>query len=347
MNSDDSTTYSSFGIDDPLINPTASEREQQRWVDAVSAVIAVDGSKPIYPSTTIQNAIQWRIDAPVRSLRRMRLLAWSGWAAAAMVFAGFFLIDSRREVVNVNDPAPSLPKPLIAEQKEMPLPVADSSPAAKEEIAQVNERVHAEQNLQDIQESMRSQQRSLIQEIETLRAKVSVLAERDTERLVAYDGISWPIIMKLTHPDADPAMVTIDEPLLGALLSQGNSPLAAAPRGDSFPQIASPLVAENTAINQSIAVPVYDSARDVGKLIVSNLPSPLDGQAYYLWVKNDQTEEPVLVGTLPGEIGQSETFDFQLGSTGLIPDRFLITQDPVENPSIPETRNIILDRPQK
>ena len=152
MNSDDSTTYSSFGIDDPLINPTASEREQQRWVDAVSAVIAVDGSKPIYPSTTLQNAIQWRIDAPVRSLRRMRLLAWSGWAAAAMVFAGFFLIDSRREVVNVNDPAPSLPKPLIAEQKEMPLPVADSSPAAKEEIAQVNERVHAEQNLQAIQE---------------------------------------------------------------------------------------------------------------------------------------------------------------------------------------------------
>jgi hypothetical protein len=344
MNSDDPPPYSAFGIEDSPISPSASEREQQRWIDAISAVIAVDGSKPIAPSAAMHDAIQWRIDAPVRSLRRMRLLAWSGWAAAAMLCAGFFVIDARRDVVIVHNPAPSLPTPVIAEQKQAPLPIEENTHAAQEEIAQANERVRAEQALQ---ETMRAQQRSLIQEIETLREKVSVLAERDTERLVANDGISWPIIMKLTHPDADPTMVAIDEPLLGALLSPGKIPLAAGMRENAAPPIASLPVAENPAINLPSAVPVYDPARDVGKLIVSNLPSPADGQAYYLWVKNDQTQEPVLVGTLPGDIGQSETFDFQLGSTGLIPDRFLITEDPVENPQTPAAANIILDRPQK
>ena len=351
MNSDEHSSSKSFsavdaafGMEDPSICPTAAEREQQRWIDAISAVIAVDGSNPIAPSAAMHDAIRWRIDAPVRSLRRMRLLAWTGWAAAAMLCAGLFLVDSRRDVLIVHDPAPSLPKPVITEKAQAPLPIEEKSHAVQEEIAQANERVRAEQALQ---ESMRAQQRSLIQEIETLREKVTVLAKRDAERLVANDGVSWPIIMKLTHPDADPATVTIDEPLLGALLSPSNIPLASAMRDDVAPPLAILPDAENPAINLPSAVPVYDPARDVGKLIVSNLLSPADGQAYYLWVKNDQTQEPVLVGTLPSDIGQSETFDFQLGSTGLIPDRFLITQDPLENPSIPAASNIILDRPQK
>lgn len=335
---------SAFGMDDPPICPTAAEREQQRWIDAISAVIAVDGSKPIVPSAAMHDAIQWRIDAPVRSLRRMRWFAWSGWAAAAMLCAGFFLTNSQREVVAVDDSKGGSADPVIAEQKQPPLLIEEQSPTGHEETTAAQETARAELALQ---ESMRAQQRSLIQEIETLREKVTVLAKRDAERLVANDGVSWPIIMKLTHPDADPATVAIDEPLLSALLAPGKFPLSAAMRADAEPPLSGLPEADNPPINLPSAVPVYDPARDLGQLIVSNLPSPADGQAYYFWVKNDQSQEPVLVGTLPGDIGQSETFDFQLGSTGLIPDRFLITQDPVEKPTIPAASNIILDRPQK
>jgi len=76
MNSDEHSSSKSFsaadaafGMEDPSICPTAAEREQQHWIDAISAVIAVDGSNPIAPSAAIHDAIQLRIDAPVRSLR--------------------------------------------------------------------------------------------------------------------------------------------------------------------------------------------------------------------------------------------------------------------------------------
>jgi hypothetical protein len=345
MNSDDPPPYSAFGIEDPPISPSASEREQQRWIDAISAVIAVDGSKPIAPSAAMHDAIQWRIDAPVRSLRRMRLLAWSGWAAAAMLCAGFFLLDERREMTAREDLSPITSQDQVAAQQKASLSPSENRIAIEEKVAMAQQ---AATDAQALQESMRAQQRSLIQEIETLREKVSVLAARDTERLVANDGISWPIIMKLTHPEADPATVAIDEPLLGVLLAPGKIPTVAGMQAPlSAPRLAGLPPAENVPINLPSAVPVYDPARDTGQLIVSNLPVPADGQAYYFWVKNDQSEQPVLVGTLPSDIAQSETFDFRLGSTGMIPNRFMITQDPVENPQSPAASNIILDRPQK
>jgi hypothetical protein len=70
------------------------------------------------------------------------------------------------------------------------------------------------------------------------------------------------------------------------------------------------------------------------------------GQSYFLWVQSDQSDQPVLVGSLPDNFTSSETFDFQLGAVGIIPDRFLITQDLQQAPSPPNSSNTILLGPE-
>jgi hypothetical protein len=45
---------------------------------------------------------------------------------------------------------------------------------------------------------------------------------------------------------------------------------------------------------------------------------------------------------LPDHIATTETFDFKLGSVGIMPDQFLVTQDQREAPRSPDTKNTIL-----
>jgi hypothetical protein len=281
------------------------------------------------------------VQAPSRI--KQRIFAWSGWAAAAAVTIVLLM---------KNPPATS----------DLPISTAHSNPSAADHLSRSaslpaqadaaekaptlvkEERVSSQDIVAEATE-MREQQRSLIQEIDTLRKQIVLLTTRDKERLVAQNGISWPIIMKLTAPGTDPLAAVIKDPVLGAMFDMNPLKTENPASSENFKagaQASAPLPDPSLPS----AVPIYDPARDSGQLLINNLNPPEEGQAYFLWVQSDQSEQPVLVGSLPDNFTSSETFDFQLGAVGIIPDRFLITQDLQQAPSPPNTSNTVLLGPE-
>jgi hypothetical protein len=97
---------------------------------------------------------------------------------------------------------------------------------------------------------------------------------------------------------------------------------------------------------QPAAIPIYDAARDAGTLVVSNLPALDQGQAYHLWVTTSAADRPIYVGSLPeSSASGSDTFDFSLGSSMVLPSGFVLTKDPPGNPAAPGETNTVLQGP--
>ena len=96
------------------------------------------------------------------------------------------------------------------------------------------------------------------------------------------------------------------------------------------------------------AVPIYDPARNVGTLVVSNLPEAKQGIAYRFWVVTRTDSTPIYVGRLPnsGIPGAAESFDFSLGSPGIVPIGFIVTRDRQLTPAPPSRANSVLQGPQ-
>lgn len=106
-----------------------------------------------------------------------------------------------------------------------------------------------------------------------------------------------------------------------------------------------PPIVSNTAPLPS-AVPIYDAARDSGTLVVNNLPSAGDGQVYNLWVHTVDGQTPIYVGSLPeGSESGTDSFDFNLGSTKVLPAGFVLTKDEVNKPATPSVNNTVLQGP--
>jgi hypothetical protein len=338
MNSPDDFPLDSFGIDHPPPRVDLLCRQRRSVADLASAVIALDHSDAMKPRLESWNKIVGKMSFDQPISRSQRVIAWTGWAAAAV--AVFLLMQKNIGPMHSGDtPAQSAGMPLDALPSENAASPVDISrmPSA---IMDDHDKKESQKMVKETTQ-IHEQQRSLIQEIETLRKQMAVLASRDTERLVPQHGVSWPIIMKLTAPGTDPSAAVVDYPLLHSMLQFD----AKDARG-VVPQ--SPLLSDR-AVHPSdqspalpSAVPIYDPARDVGLLVISNLDKPKNDQAYHLWVQSDTSPQPVLVGTLPDHIATTETFDFKLGSVGIMPDQFLVTQDPREAPRFPDPKNTIL-----
>jgi hypothetical protein len=338
MNSPDDFPLDSFGIDQTPPRVDSLSRQRRMVEDIASAVIALDHSDAMKPQLESWSKIVSKISSDKPISRSQRVIAWTGWAAAAV--AVFLLIQKNSDPMRAGDnAAQSAGMPMDALPSENAAAPFDSSPRPSA-IIDDHDKKESQKMVKETTQN-HEHQRSLIQEIETLRKQIAVLASRDTERLVPQHGVSWPIIMKLTTPGTDHAAAVVDYPLLHSMLQFD----VKDGRG-GVPQ--PPILADRAVLpsNQSpplpSAVPIYDPARDVGLLVISNLDKPKNDQAYHLWVQSDTSPQPVLVGTLPDHIATTETFDFKLGSVGIMPDQFLVTQDQREAPRSPDTKNTIL-----
>ena len=93
-------------------------------------------------------------------------------------------------------------------------------------------------------------------------------------------------------------------------------------------------------------MPIYDSARDVGTLVVRNLPDAGLGHVYNLWVTTENGGAPIYVGSLPQDSASgAASFDFSLGSTMVLPSGFILTKDEQDKPVQPSGENIVLQGP--
>jgi hypothetical protein len=343
MNSNDKFPLDSFGIDPPEESSTPQSRQKQKLINLVATLVAVDNSRPMQPSAGSLDAIHLKISQRSSMSVKQRLFVWSGWGAAAAITLFVMIRPSFNPVDELT--ADEAGKSTIS---RLSLPYQPKDTSLLNSANNDSDHTSSNENNtpstpHDKSRSMREQQRSLIQKIEHLRNQVALLASRDTERLIAQDGVTWPIIMKLTAPGSDPATAIVQNPILGAMLNQDLRETAGIQ--DKNLKEASQTSEARPDLTIPSAVPIYDSARDIGQLLVNNLSAPVEGQAYFLWVQSDNAQQPILVGTLPDAIGYSETFDFKLGSTGIIPDQFLITQDAVLYPQVPSSSNTVLHGP--
>jgi hypothetical protein len=338
-------------------------RAQNDVADLVATVVAIEHSRPIRPRADSLSKIHRAISRDMPLSVAQRWIVCSGWAVAAVVTL-FFLwkpVTSLRNAAPEMQMATAPQLPVPVEKHESPSPsIAQSQEKSQPEIANISEK--PSQNSANPRAD--DAQRKLIQEIEVLRKEIEILAVRDTERLLVQGGVTWPIIMKLTRPGIDPDAVIVQNPLLNALLNNQVSSGAPAKNDAIAANSTATMRAAEIAANQEenlaqadpqpvvpdpnmpSAVPVYDPARDAGQLIVNNLPDPQEGSEYFLWVQSNQAGGPVLVGTLPNNIQDNESFSFQLGSKGLIPQSFIVTQDAAKTPSPPSEANTVLQGPQ-
>jgi hypothetical protein len=185
----------------------------------------------------------------------------------------------------------------------------------------------------------------LIQKIEVLRGQLEGLEQRDRRRFTPVAGMAWPIVMRMTPPTLTPAFSseladdlapTITEMLGDALFASTPVDDPEAARGRPIPpQFTSPT-----------AIPIYDAARDQGTLVVSSLPQIAPDETYNLWVIPEAGGAPIRVGSLPPtDQGGADSFDFNLGSPGIVPSGFILTKDSSDREAPPTSDNTVLQGP--
>lgn len=178
----------------------------------------------------------------------------------------------------------------------------------------------------------------LTQEIAVLRENLEEFQQRDRLLFAAVPGRALPIVIIMTPPG-----VAADDSPITTLLSDAmrtSPPTAEEP-------LEEPLEEGFTELPESpSAVPIYDSARDLGTLVIHNLPDLGEGEVYNLWVITEPGGQPFYVGSLPKNSSTaSDSFDFSLGSTMVLPSGFTLTRDPLGTPASPTPDNIVLQGP--
>jgi hypothetical protein len=95
------------------------------------------------------------------------------------------------------------------------------------------------------------------------------------------------------------------------------------------------------------AIPIYDPVTDEGAIVVAGLPQPEEDMGNFLWVATETSDVPVLVGQLPpNESQQAVSIDFELGTKGILPTSFILTQGDIGSPAAPSAKNTILIGPR-
>jgi hypothetical protein len=181
----------------------------------------------------------------------------------------------------------------------------------------------------------------LVQEIEVLRENLKKFQQRDRVLFEAVPGVAVPVIMTMRPPDSllnGEIVLAENDPEHSMIAMLGDAITAAKTDG--------PLGETAHARGPASAIPIYDAARDSGTLVVSNLPAANIGQVYNLWVRTQDGNTPIYVGSLP-ETSQTgvNSFDFNLGSTSILPSGFILTKDPLNEPSAPSQMNTVLQGP--
>jgi hypothetical protein len=327
-------------------------RKAWREMNCLTAAVAATTVAPLAPRAGQLERLQSRLG--LNASRPTNWLAITGWAAAAALTV-VLVVDRKESHAHLTREIP----------KSSPSKVNDAKPAEKtspidptggEHPAIADKSDHPPISGEDGGIASREiegksiakgETKRLIQEIEVLRDKLEGAQKRDQKRFEAVPGMAWPIIMTMRRPGEAPA----EDP---SITLANNTPSLTTRLGDALAGVSSmpaalaanPSAANPAATGAPTAIPIYDAARDVGTLVVTNLKSTNPDQPKFLWVKTENGDDPVLVGELPANNSQdSESLDFSLGKTAVVPTAFILTSGETGKPATPSARNTILIGP--
>jgi anti-sigma-K factor RskA len=333
MNSDphDSAAWRTFGMldaeesarftdamrHDPELRRTSIE------MDRLATAIAAISADPVIPAPEQLERLQRALGHSNAPRKCPLWLAVSGWSTAAALAA----LLAWRVFVGVDEQASTAP--VVAAP---PPPVPESNQDTPMET------------------------RRLMGEIEILRQNLEEFHQRDRALFQVVPGRALQMVMTMVPPGADASGLATPAMLGDALAALNRA--ATAKYDEIEPEI--PPTGENpgdlplenvelAVVSPPVppsAVPIYDAARDIGTLVVSNLPPAPQGRVYHLWVSTNASSRPVYLGKLPDNSASgAESFDFSLGSTMILPTAFMLTLDPANSPASPGDDNTILAGP--
>lgn len=360
-------------------------RNAYREIESISAAIATVSTTPVKPRAGQLEQLHLRLG--LNTPKRTNWAAISGWGAAAVLtfFLGFNQATFHKEqtvVKTTPQTLKSLPGAITkadrarnergkatAHDEAIPEPIADDGALSSTQ----EEEVMVAETVED---------KRLIQEIDVLRGQLKSLELRDKKRLEPVPGLAWPVIVRMSPPGSTPgpiASLTVpgEEPPITAILGDalgGNDALASNDQGTSDRLVSKdgrmptgPTIVTTAGLGtggidkggaktaelpiaevQPSAMPIYDAARDKGTFFVSNLPATGEQESYNLWVQNEPGGKPVYVGRLPKSgFHAADSYDFSLGSVGVLPTGFILTRDPDQAASLsPSDANTVLQGPR-
>jgi hypothetical protein len=312
-----------------------------REMNELTAAVAVVSSVPVAPRAGEMDRLRARLG--FSGHRRSHWLAWSGWAAAA-VLALLLVIQQQpvrsRPPVAVQSPEPQMVPGIVANEMPVPKVAPSEHPAA----LPVNPAGLAGNEGGPV----RVETKRLIQEIEVLRGQLANFQKRDRERFSPVPGVAWPIVMTMRPPgsmaEGDPSASSLNTVLGDALAGHETligGKLSTPDQGPDLPSDEPPVADDIVPV--PTAIPIYDSARDAGTLVVGNLPPLGENETYNLWVRTTDAVSPVHVGRLPAAFAAgADALDFSLGSIGIVPSGFILTKDADGTIASPGSGNTIL-----
>jgi hypothetical protein len=230
-----------------------------------------------------------------------------------------------------------------------PKPFSNNNAAAVENPAEPGAGVASKEP--EVKSAVKVETKRLNQEIEVLRENLEKFEHRDRVLFEAVPGMALPIVMTMNPPGVgleDPATLAKNEEHVSitALLGDALTTLTGAAPPTTLDPAAERLADEGGFPKHPTAIPIYDSARDSGTMVVSNLPPAAEGEVYNLWVTTATSGHPIYVGSLPeSSASGADSFDFSLGSTMVLPSGFVLTRDPQNAPASPSEANIVLQGP--
>ena len=327
-------------------------KKAYREMDRLAAAVAVSAAFPIAPQAGQLERLHLRLG--LNAVKRANWLGITGWAAAAVLM--MFLIIDRNLEQKTRTVVRGTAHPATGSESVMrPTPVRTMEVESKGELLRTVDGIGENRLTVPQQETpatviSKVETRRLIQEIEVLREQLESVLERDRKRFESVPGMAWPIVVRMRPPEptVDTAValaMKLDDPpittILGDALSAANQPL---------PQLDTLAVRAFAPPPQEVepsAIPIYDSARDAGTLVVNNLPPTAPDEAFNLWVTTKTGEKPVYVGRLPeSNVRGGESFDFSLGSKATVPSGFILTKDRQGIPPPPSRGSTILQGPR-
>ncbi len=323
-------------------------------MDRLATAVAVSVTHPIEPEAGQLDRLHRRLG--LYPIKRVNWLGISGWAAAAALTM-VLLLD--RTVVRRSNSAAletDYPTHVIRQQKPVrtlppePVNVEEERDHAKEPDEIADSGLAAIPQESSSKEISKVETQRLVQEIEVLREQLESVLVRDRKRFESIPGLAWPIIVRMTPPETD------DESS-SSLIAKQDDPTITSMLGDALTAATQhPSLTDPPAVRATVpplsevepsAVPIYDSARDAGTLVVSNLPATGPDEAYNLWVTTKMGDKPVYVGRLPESNARGgKSFDFSLGSKATVPSGFILTKDRQGTPALPSTTSTVLQGPR-
>ena len=314
---DEATRFDDALRHDPVL------RNARLEMDRLAAAIAATSAIPLDPRPGQLERLQSRVGhGPPKSATFW--LAVSGWSTAAVLAVLVILLITG--IIGPHAASPAARNPSTGASATSPAggpgsngivrtAPGQSRPTGNPALSGIT-RPNKET---DAKSPTKVETKRLNQEIEVLRENLEKFQSRDRVLFEAVPGVAFPMVMTMNPPGLaaeDPAVFAKNDERspLATLLGDALTSLTAT--ADTPPRAAdAPALPEHPT-----AIPIYDAARDLGSLVVSNLPPVADGESYNLWVTTQNSGHPIYVGSLPdSSAAGADSFDFTLGSTMILP----------------------------